>query len=84
MVQGVGYRFFATRTAERLGLTGWVKNLRDGRVEVYAIGSPTALKGFRRELERGPAGAIVDDVREEQSEIDAQYANHFTIEHEGW
>lgn len=84
MVQGVGYRFFATRAAERLGVTGWVKNLRDGRVEVYAIGSPKALKDLRRELERGPAGATVDEVGEEQSEIDAQHANRFTIEHEGW
>lgn len=84
MVQGVGYRFFATRAAERIGVTGWVKNLRDGRVEVYAIGSPKALNELQRELKRGPAGATVDDVREEQSEIDAQYANRFTIEHEGW
>lgn len=84
MVQGVGYRFFATRTAERLGVSGWVKNLRDGRVEVYAIGSPKALKDFRRELERGPAGATVDDVGEENADVDPQYASRFTIEHEGW
>lgn len=84
MVQGVGYRFFATRTAERLGVTGWVKNLRDGRVEVYAIGSPKALKDFRRELGRGPAGATVDDVGEENADVDPQYASRFTIEHEGW
>jgi acylphosphatase len=84
MVQGVGYRFFAIRTAERLGITGWVKNLRDGRVEAYAIGSPKALKEFRRELERGPMGAMVDDVGEDDAEVDAQFAKYFTIEHEGW
>lgn len=84
MVQGVGYRFFATRAAERLGITGWVKNLGDGRVEAYAIGSPKALKDFRRELKRGPMGAMVDDVSEDEAEVDPQLANRFTIEHEGW
>jgi hypothetical protein len=38
MVQGVGFRFFAERTAASLGVGGYVKNLFDGRVEVYAIG----------------------------------------------
>jgi acylphosphatase len=84
MVQGVGYRFFAARTAERLGVTGWVRNLRDGRVEAYAIGSPKAVKDFRRELERGPTGAVVDDVSEDDAEVDPQFAKRFTIEHEGW
>ena len=37
LVQGVGYRFFARRAAERLGVAGYAKNLRDGRVEVYAV-----------------------------------------------
>jgi acylphosphatase len=84
MVQGVGYRFFTARWAERLGVTGWVKNLGDGRVEVYAIGSPAALKEFRRELERGPTGAMVDDVRQEETRVDTQFANRFTIEQGGW
>ncbi len=84
MVQGVGYRLFATRLAERLGISGWVKNLRDGRVEAYAIGSPKAVKDFRHGLERGPSGAMVDEVREEQADIDPQFSNRFTIEHQGW
>jgi acylphosphatase len=37
-VQGVGYRYFALRTAERLGVTGFVRNLSDGRVEVVGEG----------------------------------------------
>lgn len=84
IVQGVGYRFFVVRSAERLGITGWVKNLRDGRVEAYAIGSAKTLKDFRRELERGPAGAMVDDVREEQEEVDPRFKSGFRIEHESW
>lgn len=83
VVQGVGYRFFVIRSAQRLGVTGWVKNLKDGRVEAYAIGSAKALKDFRRELGRGPAGASVDDVIEEQAGVDARFENDFTIQHEG-
>jgi len=83
-VQGVGYRFFTVRLAGRLGVTGWVKNLGDGRVETYAIGSAKVLKDFRRELERGPAGAIVDDVSEEQVDVDPQFENGFRVEHEDW
>ncbi len=43
-VQGVGFRFTAERTASALGLTGWVKNLRDGRVEVLCEGKEACLK----------------------------------------
>ncbi len=44
-VQGVGFRFFVSRVARQLGINGYAKNLRDGRVEVYAIGTPTKLAG---------------------------------------
>lgn len=84
MVQGVGYRFFAVRSAERFGVTGWVKNLGDGRVEAYAIGTRETLKSFRSALERGPTGAAVDDVSEEDAAVEPRFAKHFTIEHEGW
>jgi acylphosphatase len=84
VVQGVGYRFFATRWARRLGLTGYVQNLRDGRVEVYAIGPAPALSALRRELETGPEGAVVENVSEEEAPLDHQLANEFSIEHEGW
>src|SRR2546422_7507960 len=43
-VQGVGYRFFAERVAQELGMGGYVKNLWDGRVEVYAIGDEALLE----------------------------------------
>ena len=82
MVQGVGYRYFAARAARQLGIAGFAKNLRDGRVEVYAIASPAALKSFRSELRRGPQGAIVENVSEDQSEIDSQFADRFSIEYD--
>ena len=82
MVQGVGYRYFAARTARQLGVAGFAKNLRDGRVEVYAIAPPVALKSFRSELRRGPQGAIVENVSEDDSEIEPQFADRFSIEYD--
>lgn len=81
-VQGVGYRFFAQRMAERLGIAGYAKNLRDGRVEVYAIGPAGALEGLRVELRRGPRSAQVSGVEEEQACIEARFAVEFSIEYD--
>ncbi len=82
MVQGVGYRFFVQRVAARLGVAGYVKNLRDGRVEVYAIGPPEPLRSLRTELARGPVGASVTGVAEEPAEFDSRYEKTFGIEHD--
>jgi acylphosphatase len=79
-VQGVGYRFFARRMAERLRLTGFAKNLTDGRVEVYVIGPAESLAAFRIDLGRGPSGASVSGVSEEDAAIDLQFAAGFSIE----
>ena len=79
-VQGVGFRFFAERTAARLGLAGYVKNLFDGRVEVYAIGSAAQLDALREELRRGPRFATVTGLTEADAEILPVFANGFTIE----
>lgn len=83
-VQGVGYRYFAQRVAVRLELVGYVKNLRDGRVEVYAIGAPPQLGELRAELERGPRAADVKEVMEEEAGIEERYSSAFTIEHDSW
>ena len=82
IVQGVGYRFFAQRAAQQLGLTGYAKNLRDGRVEVYAIGSKKILADLRRQLERGPAAAAVSEVRESDAGIEARFESGFSIEYD--
>jgi acylphosphatase len=81
MVQGVGYRYFALRAAERVGVTGYAKNRPDGRVEVYAIGSESALAKLRAELERGPQGALVSSVAEEDASLLEQFSKRFSIEH---
>ena len=79
IVQGVGFRYFTQDEAERLRLSGYVRNLRDGRVEVYAIGSQENLARLRTILERGPRGAMVQHVVEESAEIDPRFAKEFSI-----
>ena len=79
MVQGVGFRFFTQDEAERLRLSGYVRNLRDGRVEVYAIGGPGQLDTLRASLKRGPSGAMVSQVTEEPASPDPQFAGGFHI-----
>ena len=64
-VQGVGYRYFAIRAAERCGVTGTVRNLPNGTVEAVAEGTSSAVDAFREELERGPSGGRVERVTEE-------------------
>ena len=81
LVQGVGFRFFAVAEAERLGLAGYVRNRRDGRVEAYAIGSPEQLAQFRTRLEKGPRLSSVRSVAEEPSDIDTQYVSGFVTTH---
>ncbi len=84
MVQGVGYRFFARSAAQQHGVSGYAKNLNDGRVEVYAIGSPAALTSLRAELARGPRFASVTNVEDEERAVDSRYADRFTIERDDW
>lgn len=81
-VQGVGYRFFVQRAANTLGVRGYVKNLFDGRVEVYAIAREEILAVFREQLKRGPRFASVDEVAEAEAEMLSQYEDEFSIEHE--
>jgi acylphosphatase len=78
-VQGVGYRYFAMEAAERMGVTGYARNLTDGRVEVYAIGSSDQLRDFARELRRGPAFAAVADVAEVEAEVLQAFSSGFTV-----
>ena len=79
IVQGVGFRYFTQDEAERLHLCGFVRNLRDGRVEVYAIGPPDKLDRLRTLLERGPRGAMVQHVDEQSAEINPKFAQDFSI-----
>ena len=63
-VQGVGFRFFVQHKATALGLSGWVRNRDDGRVEVYAMGTPDRLSDLSAALHLGPRMAEVRTVEE--------------------
>jgi acylphosphatase len=62
MVQGVGFRWFVARHARSLGLSGYARNLPDGRVEVVVNGPENALPDLEQFLRAGPANAKVDTV----------------------
>ena len=79
-VQGVGYRYFASRVARQLGVTGYAKNLRDGTVEVYAVGTAAMLAALRKELQRGPRSAVVSNVTEEDAALEPKFESGFSIE----
>ena len=78
-VQGVGFRWWTRRTAEELGLGGWVRNESDGSVVVHAVGSVEALELFAEALEKGPGAARVNGVEEMVPE-GALIPNDFRIE----
>jgi acylphosphatase len=61
-VQGVFYRDSTRRHAQSLRMTGWARNLPDGRVEVYAVGYPAACQSLLEFLRVGPPRAEVTDV----------------------
>ncbi len=79
MVQGVGFRYFTQDAAEKLQVSGFVRNLRDGRVEVFAMGTPQQHAEFRAMLERGPRFSSIREVKEETATPDPQYEGGFFI-----
>ena len=68
-VQGVGFRYFAQRAADGLGIHGYARNLDDGRVEVYAVGREDQLAELAGILHVGPRWADVRGVDEEEAEV---------------
>ncbi|RKZ30424.1 acylphosphatase [bacterium] len=70
IVQGVGYRYFAYRVANELGISGFVRNLRDGSVEVMAQGDEQSLTEFVDKLRKGPISAMVTDIKITELPVD--------------
>jgi acylphosphatase len=68
-VQGVGYRFFATRVARRLGLKGSIQNQRDGTVEAVVEGEKKVIDEWIEELKEGPRYAEVTSIDQETKEF---------------
>lgn len=68
LVQGVGFRWFVYRHAEALGITGWVRNLYDGNVEIEAEGERSLLEEFIKQVKIGPRSARVTNLKIEWKE----------------
>lgn len=64
-VQGVGFRYAMQHEAQRLGVSGWVRNRRDGSVEALAQGTPESVDALIAWAQRGPPGARVADLQVE-------------------
>jgi acylphosphatase len=79
-VQGVGFRMFALREAQKLRVTGYTRNLFDGRVEVFAHGTAAQLAELKSALQRGPLFASVSEVQEQPAEPELRYRHRFVVE----
>ena len=78
-VQGVGYRFFTQRAAARHQVLGYVRNLKDGRVEALAEGDVKSVEDFKHELLAGPTYSTVEEIEETVLEPSNLYSS-FRIE----
>lgn len=74
-VQGVAFRYYAQGEAERLGVTGWIRNNDDGSVEVWAEGIEEKVIHFLDWLHKGPPHARVDNVRSDLCQPQKTYKN---------
>ncbi len=79
VVQGVGFRWFALRVANRFGVKGYVKNRFDGGVETYAEGDEAAVREYLEEIRIGPRSAHVSKVDINWVEFNGRYTE-FRIE----
>jgi acylphosphatase len=79
-VQGVAFRWYTRETAVGLGVTGWVRNLPDGSVELTAEGNREQLEDLLAWCRQGPSMASVDDMRTEWSDATGEFPS-FSIRH---
>jgi acylphosphatase len=73
VVQGVGFRYFTVRQARELGISGWVRNTPDGKVEIVAEGEKWQLEEFAKSLKVGPAHSSVTGIEVTEE----KYQNEF-------
>ncbi len=78
-VQGVFFRDSTQRKAVGLGLTGWVRNLRDGRVEALFVGDEDACRSALAFVYSGPPSAVVSDVEHKWEDPPAEVPTGFEV-----
>lgn len=78
-VQGVFYRGWCVTTGRVLGLSGWVRNLASGEVEIKVWGPPAAVETFIERCREGPPAAIVKDL--EISDVAPELSTGFEVHH---
>ena len=78
MVQGVGFRFTAERIAVSLGLSGWVRNLFDGNVEVVCEGEESVLVDFINKMKSGPMKNYIKNAQITWQESTGEFTD-FTV-----
>lgn len=71
-VQGVGFRYWTRREAERLGVSGWVRNRADGSVEAEIEGDPAGVEAMLDALGGGPSGASVEALDVTERPVDGE------------
>jgi len=69
-VQGLGFRYWVKRKAEKLGLNGWVRNLNDGRVEAVFEGDKERIERLVERCKEGPSLSRVDKVGVKREEVE--------------
>lgn len=79
-VQGVGFRFFTCREAQKIGLTGSVRNLNDGSVQVIAVGSAAQIEQLSQWLQIGPRTAKVERLLVQEYKATQEFTD-FSITH---
>lgn len=72
-VQGVGFRYFASRLANRYGLTGWVRNTVDGKVEIEVEGDKGLVAAFIKEVQIGPTSGHVTGIDVRKKNVTDEY-----------
>ena len=72
-VQGVGYRYALRDEAQKLGVTGWVRNRHDGSVEALLHGEPSSVDAVVAWARHGPRGAVVADITSTPSDYQEAY-----------
>lgn len=77
-VQGVGFRYRAYYTAQTFGLTGYAKNLPDGRVELEVQGEAELVRGFLDRMEGGTF-IHIEDIESKDMEVDVSESRFYTI-----